>query len=310
MQFREYQHIERFGMPEVEFIEQGLCYIFPKIDGTNASVWLGDDGEVHAGGRHRELSLEKDNAGFYVCIRQHEGIRKLLEVFPNIRLFGEWLVPHSLETYRDDCWRKFYVFDVVMEYPGEEIVYLPYGGCKHLLNEFGVDYIPPLAIIDHPTKEQLISYLDKNTYLIKDGHGVGEGIVIKNYNFRSPNGEVIWAKMVRSEFKELHAKKMMSADRPMRGRDTIENRIVDKYVTSALCEKERAKLENSVGKGFKSIIPMLLHNVYDCLLREDAHHFIVEFNNPTINFRLLRYLCDWRVKECCADLFKEKEVKQ
>ena len=59
MQFNEYQHIERFGMPEVEFIEQGKCYIFPKIDGTNASVWMGDDGEIHAGSRHRELTLKK-----------------------------------------------------------------------------------------------------------------------------------------------------------------------------------------------------------------------------------------------------------
>ena len=43
MQFREYQHVEHFGMPEVEFIEQGKCYISPKIDGTNASVWYCND---------------------------------------------------------------------------------------------------------------------------------------------------------------------------------------------------------------------------------------------------------------------------
>ena len=304
MQFNEYQHIERFGMPEVEFIEQGKCYIFPKIDGTNASVWMGDDGEIHAGKRHAELTLEKDNAGFFACIREHNGIRKLLEAYSNIRLFGEWLVPHSLETYREDCWQKFYVFDVEVQWENGYTFYLPYEYYKKMLDEYHIDYIPPLAIIERPTKDQLISYLDKNIYLIKDGCGVGEGIVIKNYEFRSPNGKQIWAKMVRSEFKELHARKMMNPDRPMRGCDTIENRIIDKYVTIALCEKERAKLEVTCGRGMKSIIPSLLYNVYDCLLREDARHFIVEFNNPTINFKLLRYLCDWKVKECCSDLFK------
>lgn len=303
MQFREYQHIERFGMPEVEFIEQGKCYIFLKIDGTNASVWLGDDGVIHAGGRHRELTLENDNACFFAKIRNHEGIKECLKQHSNLRLYGEWLVPHSLETYRDECWRRFYVFDVMWELCDGRFTYLPYHAYKDFLDQYGIDYIPPLAIIDRPTKEQLISYLDKNIYLIKDGQGVGEGIVIKNYEFRSPNGEQIWAKMVRSEFKELHAKKMMNPDRPMRGRNIVEQRIVDEYVTAALCEKERAKLELVCGKGMKSIISSLLHNVYECLIREDAHHFIVEFNNPTINFKLLRYLCECQVKECCKDLF-------
>ena len=38
MKFRRYQHIERFGNDEVAGIEDGTCYVFPKIDGTNA-IW-------------------------------------------------------------------------------------------------------------------------------------------------------------------------------------------------------------------------------------------------------------------------------
>ena len=38
-EFKQYQHIERFGTSEVESIEFGLCYVFPKIDGTNSSMW-------------------------------------------------------------------------------------------------------------------------------------------------------------------------------------------------------------------------------------------------------------------------------
>lgn len=46
--FIKYQHVERFGNLEVQNIELGLCHIFPKIDGTNASVWL-ENGEIKAG---------------------------------------------------------------------------------------------------------------------------------------------------------------------------------------------------------------------------------------------------------------------
>lgn len=63
MEFKKYQHLERFGNDEVEGIELGKLYIFPKLDGTNAQVWLDDEGNIKAGSRNRELTLEKDNAG-------------------------------------------------------------------------------------------------------------------------------------------------------------------------------------------------------------------------------------------------------
>lgn len=59
--FVKYQSLERLGTTEVIGIEQGRCYVFPKIDGTNASVWVCDKGEIHAGSRTRKLSLESDN---------------------------------------------------------------------------------------------------------------------------------------------------------------------------------------------------------------------------------------------------------
>lgn len=32
MEFEKYQHVERFGTTETEVIENGTCYVFPKID--------------------------------------------------------------------------------------------------------------------------------------------------------------------------------------------------------------------------------------------------------------------------------------
>ena len=101
--FVKYQHLEKFGTTEVERIELGECYIFPKIDGTNSSVWI-ENGEVKAGSRNRELSLEKDNAGFFEWVLKQENIKNFLLENPTLRLNRKKLVRHSLKTYRENAW--------------------------------------------------------------------------------------------------------------------------------------------------------------------------------------------------------------
>ena len=42
--FVKYMHLERYGNEEVDGIEQGTTYVFPKLDGTNAQVWVDGEG--------------------------------------------------------------------------------------------------------------------------------------------------------------------------------------------------------------------------------------------------------------------------
>ena len=77
MQFEKYQHVERLGKSGVSNILDGICHIFPKIDGTNGQIWL-EDGVVKAGSRRRELSLEHDNQGFCAWVLQQKNIKELL----------------------------------------------------------------------------------------------------------------------------------------------------------------------------------------------------------------------------------------
>jgi len=49
MQFKKYQHLERYGTDDVADIEFGEVLIFPNLDGTNASVWLDEEGNIKAG---------------------------------------------------------------------------------------------------------------------------------------------------------------------------------------------------------------------------------------------------------------------
>ena len=82
MEFKKYQHVERFGTIETAGIENGMCYVFPKIDGTNASLWW-DDG-LKAGSRNRELSLNYDNAGFIAWAVNQPSFRELFREHPRL----------------------------------------------------------------------------------------------------------------------------------------------------------------------------------------------------------------------------------
>lgn len=295
MPFVKYQHIERFGTAETSRIELGECWIFPKVDGTNASVWM-EDGALHAGSRNRELSLDNDNAGFMAWASRNLNILECLSEHPNLRIFGEWLVPHSLKTYRSDAWRRFYVFDVM---DGDS--YVPYTEYQPILEAHGVDYIPPICRIVNADYEQLVEQLAKNVFLIEDGKGSGEGIVIKRYDYRNKYGRQTWAKIVTSEFKEKHAKEMgapLLAEKPI-----LEIAIADEFVTDALVEKELAKIVLDVGECPSKLIPRLLDTVFYSIVREDAWEIVKRHKFPTIDFKRLRSFSIMRVKALRPDIF-------
>jgi len=63
------------------------CVITEKIDGTNAQIFIGDDGEFLTGSRTRWITPENDNQGFARWAFEHR--EELLQLGPG-RHFGEW----------------------------------------------------------------------------------------------------------------------------------------------------------------------------------------------------------------------------
>jgi hypothetical protein len=290
-EFKKYQHIERLGTTETEGILSGMVYVFPKIDGTNGQLWW--DGKLQAGSRNRVLSAESDNAGFWNWAVEQDMFSRFFAEYPNVKLYGEWLVPHTLRTYEDLAWRKFYVFDVV-----DGFRHLAYDEYQPMVERFGIEYIPPICKIKDPTHERMIEQLEKNTYLIKDGEGSGEGIVIKNYNYRNRFGHVIWAKIVKNEFKAKHQKADVTE---LKEKKLAEDQIVDKFVTLAMVEKEYAKI--AVDGWSSKYIPRLLNTVFYTLVKEECWNFVKDLKNPTIDFKLLNYKTTERVKSLMSHLF-------
>lgn len=307
MEFIKYQHLERLGTDEVQNIELGECFVFPKIDGSNACVWL-RDGEIKAGSRNRELSLEQDNGGFLAWVLTQENIKQYLLENPTHRLYGEWLIPHSLKTYRSNAWRNFYVFDVAIDKKQEDILhngdsvveYLNYGFYKLLLDKHNINYIPPICTITNGSYEQFINQLAKNVFLIEDGQGAGEGIVVKRYDYKNKFNRQTFAKIVTSEFKEKHAKEMGGSE--IQGRKLIEEEIAQKYTTLALVEKEHAKICLEV-EWTSKVIPRLLNTIYHAIITEESWNFVKEFRNPTIDFKRLQFFVFAFVKRQKPELF-------
>lgn len=296
MSFEKYIHLEKFNTEEVLGIDAGIVYVFPKLDGTNASVWYEEEEDLLcAGSRNRELSLNSDNAGFYNWVVKQENIINFLKTYPSFRLYGEWLVPHTLKTYRDDAWNKLYVFDV--ECNGEYLHYDIYSG---LLKEYNIEYIPPICVIKNPSFEQLNECLKKNIFYIKDGEGVGEGIVIKNYDFKNKYGRQVWAKLITNEFKTNHHKEMGV---PVLGGSLVEEKIVEEFVTHHLIDKVLAKIKLEKDGWLSQYIPMLLGMVFYDLVREEIWQIIKKYKNPSINFKMLNSLTILQIKKLKPELF-------
>lgn len=295
-EFTKYMHLERIDTQETADILNGTIHIFPKIDGTNASVWVNfDTEEIQAGSRNRELSVESDNAGFHRWVTEQREVGKwgVFDEYPDWILYGEWLVPHSLKTYRDDAWRDFYVFDVLDTTTG---LYLSYDTYKPVLEAYGINYIPPIAIIHNAfgSKEKLVELLDRTGYLLKDGETKGEGIVIKRYDFVNKYGRTVWAKMITNEFKEKHHKEMGAPE--INGTRLIEQDIIDEFLTEEFILKEKAKLEIEDGWHSK-LIPKLLGVVFYEFIREETWNWVKKYKNPQgISFSLLNKLCIEKTK--------------
>lgn len=78
MDFKEFPKIARLSREIV---------ITEKLDGTNASVFIGEDGEFLTGSRTRWITPEEDNYGFSKWAHAHK--EELFQLGPGMH-FGEW----------------------------------------------------------------------------------------------------------------------------------------------------------------------------------------------------------------------------
>ena len=312
--FRQYEHLERLDHRNVDGLTTGRVHVFPKLDGTNGSVWF--DGEkVCCASRSRVLSPESDNAGFAKWLAgdsiEAARIPRLVQRHPWFILYGEWLVPHTLKTYRPEAWRRFWIFDV---FDLRDLRYLPHGYSSALLREYDVDYVECLGEYHSPSDEQLQAAVQRNTFLIAEGAGIGEGIVLKNYDWWTPHAT--WAKLVTNDFKEKNRKVFGHANN---GSASIEAEIAEQFVTPHLVGKTRAKVAVEIANEEDAditlsclwieatyrdrFIPQLLGRVWHDLVNEEMWAILKKHKSATINFKRLQAEVVRVTKSLAQDLF-------
>lgn len=299
--YKSYQHIEKLGSSEVDGILNGTCYLSYKIDGTNGCVFLKEDGNLGYGSRTRELSTLQDNQGFMNTLSVSEAGKDLhayLLKHPTYIVYGEWLVCGTLKTYKEDARRHFYVFDV---YDTEADSYINFDVYSKDFdsNYKNITYIPLIAKLVNPTEEEVKSYLDKTgDFLITVG--LGEGLVIKNYEYKNRFGRATWAKMLTEDYKATKlANHTGKQGKPGTPRDNAVEEDIIKLMTYEHIFKEKNKImESHQSETWEAkFIMELLNRAYNEFWKDNWEQIILKkIRGSTVNFGVLKKLSDTKVK--------------
>ena len=296
MNYKSYQHIEKLGTSETDGILKGEVHLSYKIDGSNGCIFLKDDKTLGFGSRKRILSLENDNLGFMASFVTNEALyNKFLKVLlehPSYIIYGEWLVPVTIKRYDSCAWRNFYIFDVL---DMDSNKYLSFKTYKKIFDDLDILYIPEIAVLNDPSEDDIKAYLDKTgNFLITSG--LGEGIVIKNYDYKNKFGRRTWAKILTEDFKK-NKKEFRDKKHIAKVVGDIEFQIINTFLTSDHVSKEKHKIEESYGGWSSKNIQELLNRVFDEFLRDNLQIILKKYKNPTIDFK--------KLKQCSNDFVKE-----
>lgn len=231
MNYKSYPKIHSLHKEEVEGILDNEAVIQVKVDGANAVVFL-QDGVVRCGSRTRMLPLDESFRGLQEYINSKPHIKTFLEANPDVIMYGEWLVKHSI-NYTQDHYNKFYLFDVL-----DGDVYWPQGDVDELAKLVGVEY-PVVYGQGKFTAEELDAFVEKEWL----GHK-NEGVVIKPLDFVNKFGDRVYAKRVSQAFKEQNA--IVFGGNDKHSDAYWEQYVTNKYCTIATLEKNLNKLAPTI----------------------------------------------------------------
>lgn len=271
--FIKYKKIHRLGSDENEGILNGTCYIQEKIDGANTQIWA-QDNKIMCGSRNNVLTAGFN--GFVDYVNDHTGINALLVDHPDYHLYGEWCVRHSI-SYDETAYRHFYLFDVFTpEGP------LDIDAVNELAEQYCIRYPKLFSKVLDPTEEHIMEFVGQSAL-----GEVGEGVVIKNFDFINDFGELEYAKIVTENFKETNA--LVFGGNNRHSDSYWEMYLVNKYFTLPRIEKIMNKIQPTIdeplGKQHTSrIVGTVLHDV----ITEEAWEIAKKV--PVLDFGKLKRL--------------------
>lgn len=224
-EMKKYMSITRLGHKSTEGVLNEGDYIvaFEKLDGANASFKREDDGTVGCYSRNTKLDAVNNLRGFYQWVMANIDADDLM---PHRTYFGEWLVAHKVDygVYKN----QFYLFDI---YHGKFEEYMDFPVLVIEAFELKLQIAPVLYAGLYQGYDHLQGLVGRSAY----ADGSGEGIVVKNYSYRTPFGDKsqLFVKMVSDAFREVQPQRAPRDPAAM----PPEAVFLSAYVTKARVEK-------------------------------------------------------------------------
>lgn len=289
MKFLGYPKIHRLGKEETEgILEFGEVTIQEKIDGANTSIWK-DGRTMKAGSRTRTLGKESFN-GFMEYIKAHKGIKRLLKEHPDFRLFGEWLVRHTV-SYKETAYRQWYMFDILVKdkwFTQDEV--------KKIANEYGIN-TPQVFYVGKADEAKIKEYVG-----LTDLGEKGEGVVIKNPEFVNQFGDFCYAKVVTEKFKEDNA--LTFGGNNKHSESYWEMYVVNKYCTLARVQKIMNKIQPEINEKLdKQHTPRVAGSCYHDMMTEEIWE--IQDKVLELNFKKLKGLAQRKFIKIYHDILDD-----
>lgn len=262
-EMKKYMDIVRLGHKTTLGVlnEGDFITVTEKLDGANASFKV-ENGIIKAFSRNTELNCENNLRGFYEWT-QTLNPELLLN---GVIYFGEWLVKHKIQ-YPAEKMNQFYLFDIYNTYTCE---YVSFSMVKDESKRLGLNLIPLFYEGKYQSFDHLMSFVGKTNL----GGEQGEGVVVKNVNYKDKYGKQIFVKLVTDEFREIQKQK---APKDPNKPATVEQQFVNECVTKARVEKllyklvDEGVLEESFGiEDMGLILKNLGSRIYEDIIKEES----------------------------------------
>lgn len=292
--FKKYPKIYRLGKEEVEGILIGVCSVSEKIDGANVSIWV-EEGEIICGSRNQPINGGFN--GFTTYVKENKAIQSYLKDNPTHRLYGEWLVRHTIK-YNEKSYRKFYLFDITLVSDKEDEDFRPIVEVESVAKEYGFIMPTSFGVFTDPSFADLKKLVGKTELGEK-----GEGIVIRNESFVSKYGNRMHGKLVSEDFKEDNSVAFKNNNKSA---DAYwEMYVAHKYITHVRVKKTMDKLYPLIEKKLDfEHTSRISSTVYNDMLVEEI--WSIQKKVEHINFRKLKSICNKKA----ALIYKELLTKQ
>lgn len=297
----KYRSIERLKSKDLGLFNEGdaIC-IQEKIDGANASFqYIEEAGTIVAFSRKQVLSEQNDLRGFwhYVQSLDKDKVQEVLGT--NLRMFGEWLVPHTV-VYPEDVYEQFYCFDVL---DMKSDCFLSQRQVRAIVHQLDLPTVHTFYEGPFMSWEHVQSFVGQ-THL---GGEIGEGVVLKT---QEAGSEFHYTKLLGEKFSE-RKHKQNEYNPAKKIEKTLEeqalyNNIVESIVTDVRVKKLIHKLvddgelclpiERAVRSGLGNKLVGLV--IKDCMKEESGE--VARCDN--FGGRVRRYLLELLTDEFYANL--------